>query len=66
VAAEIATLPALLEEIGFEPRFSPGELDDDGAATMVAAALANPFTANNLRPAGEPELRALLAAARGD
>ncbi|HEX3736953.1 MAG TPA: iron-containing alcohol dehydrogenase, partial [Solirubrobacterales bacterium] len=61
---EIEHLPALLAEVGFTARFKPGELDDEGAASMVAAALQNPFTANNLRPADEADLRALLAAAR--
>ena len=62
---EIEHLPALLEEVGFEARFRPEELGDEGAASMVAAALQNPFTANNLRPAEESDLRNLLAAARG-
>jgi alcohol dehydrogenase class IV len=62
-ASEVVRLPALLERIGFEPRFGP-ELDDAGAEAMVAAALENPFTANNLREATEPDLRAILAAAR--
>ncbi|HEX4751707.1 MAG TPA: iron-containing alcohol dehydrogenase [Solirubrobacterales bacterium] len=62
---EIAHLPRLLERVGFEPRFAPDELDDEGAASMVAAALQNPFTANNLRPADAADLRGLLAAARG-
>jgi alcohol dehydrogenase class IV len=64
VRREIAHLPALLEEVGFAARFGPDELDDEGAASMVAAALQNPFTANNLRAAEEPDLRGLLAAAR--
>jgi alcohol dehydrogenase class IV len=63
--SEIVRLPALLERLGFKARFAPGELDDAGAAAMVAAALANPFTANNLREATEPDLRAILTAARG-
>jgi alcohol dehydrogenase class IV len=62
---EIDHLPALLDEVGFEPRFKDGELSDDGAASMVAAALQNPFTANNLRTADEADLHVLLAAARG-
>jgi alcohol dehydrogenase class IV len=62
---EIDHLPDLLAKVGFEPRFAPGELDDEGAASMVAAALQNPFTANNLRAADESDLRNLLAAARG-
>jgi alcohol dehydrogenase class IV len=62
---EIERLPALLGEVGFSPRFKPGELDDEGTGSMVAAALQNPFTANNLRTADEADLRALLAAARG-
>ncbi len=35
----------------------------DDAELMIAAALENPFWANNAREAGESELRALLAAA---
>lgn len=61
---EVEALPALLAELGVEPRFATGELDDAGAEAMVAAALENPFTANNLREAGEADLRAILAAAR--
>lgn len=61
---EIDHLPALLAAVGFEARFAPEELDDDGAASMVAAALRNPFTANNLRPAVESDLQGLLASAR--
>lgn len=62
--AEVEQLPAFLDSVGFEPRFAPGELDEAGAGAMVAAALENPFTANNLREAAEPDLRAILAAAR--
>jgi alcohol dehydrogenase class IV len=62
--AEIEHLPALLERVGFEPRFAPDELDDAGASSMVAAALQNPFTQNNLRPVEKTDLQALLAGAR--
>jgi alcohol dehydrogenase class IV len=62
---EIDHLPGLLDEVGFKARFAPGELGDEGAASMVAAALQNPFTANNVREADESDLRDLLAAARG-
>lgn len=62
--AEIAKLGALLAEVAFEPRFAPAELSDADAEAMLAAALANPFTANNVRAAGEAELRALLDASR--
>ena len=61
---EIDQLPSLLEEVDFDPRFKPGELTDEGAASMVTAALQNPFTKNNLRPADEADLRTLLDAAR--
>jgi alcohol dehydrogenase class IV len=64
-AAEISQLPEFLERIGFRARFDPGELSETDAEAMVTAALANPFTANNRRPAGEAELRELLAAAAG-
>jgi len=50
--------------VGFEARFAPDELDAAGAASMVAAALQNPFTKNNLRAVEERDLQALLAAAR--
>jgi alcohol dehydrogenase class IV len=62
---EIEHLPALLDEVGFKARFAAGELSDEDAASMVAAALQNPFTQNNLRPVEETDLQALLAAARG-
>ena len=57
-AAEIAHLPAFYEQIGFEARFE-ANVDPE---LMVTAALENPFLANNLRSAGEGELRALLDA----
>lgn len=62
-AAAIERLPALYERIGFQARFSPGELDRAGVEAMVAAALANPFRQNNCRPASEDELREILASA---
>lgn len=62
---EIEHLPALLDQVAFTPRFAADELSDEGAASMVAAALQNPFTANNARPADEADLRELLAATRG-
>jgi alcohol dehydrogenase class IV len=61
--AELEALAGLYERIGFVPAFAAGELTAAGAELMVAAALANPFLANNRRAAGEPELRGLLAAA---
>ncbi len=63
VAAEIDSLAALYEEIGFAARFGPGEVGEAGAAAMVAAAMANPFRENNRREAGEDELRELLRVA---
>jgi len=63
VAAEIDSLAALYEEIGFEARFGGGEVGEAGAAAMVAAAMANPFRENNRREAGEEDLRELLGAA---
>jgi alcohol dehydrogenase class IV len=62
---EIQHLSALLDEVDFEARFAPGELSEEGAASMVAAALQNPFTQNNLRPVDKADLQSLLAAARG-
>jgi alcohol dehydrogenase class IV len=63
VVAEIDALAGLYAEIGFEARFADGELSAEGAAAMVAAAMDNPFRANNRREAGEDELRDLLVAA---
>jgi alcohol dehydrogenase class IV len=62
-AEEVARLGALMARVGFEPRFAPGEVSAADADAMVAAALSNPFTRNNCRPAGEGDMRALLAAA---
>jgi alcohol dehydrogenase class IV len=62
-AEEIACLDAFYDQVGFTARFAEGVLSASEAELMVTAALANPFTANNRRPAGEPELRAVLAAA---
>lgn len=66
-AAEIEALPALYDALGCEPRFRPGEVDDDGVERMVRVTLDDPygeeFLQNNKREAGEPELRELLAAA---
>jgi alcohol dehydrogenase class IV len=56
---EIDQLPAFYEQIGFDARFD----DDVDGGLMVAAALENPFLANNARDASESDLRALLAAA---
>lgn len=63
-ATEVARLPEFLALLGFDPHFGEGELDDAGCEAMVAAALQNPFTTNNLAPAAEPQMRAVLAAAR--
>jgi alcohol dehydrogenase class IV len=62
-AAEAARVDELYREIGFQARFADGELSAGDAELMVAAALGNPFLANNARAAGEAELRALLAQA---
>jgi alcohol dehydrogenase class IV len=61
--AAIERLPALYERIGFEARFSPGEVGPAGVEAMVAAALANPFRQNNCRLASEGELREILTSA---
>ncbi|MGH2872227.1 MAG: iron-containing alcohol dehydrogenase, partial [Solirubrobacteraceae bacterium] len=63
VARTVELLGGLYEPIGFGARFADGELDAGDADAMVAAALANPFRELNCRPAGEPELRAILRAA---
>jgi alcohol dehydrogenase len=62
-AREVAGLWPLYERIGFRPRFAEGELSAADAELMIAAALRNPFAPNNRRPAGEPDLRAVMAAA---
>jgi alcohol dehydrogenase class IV len=62
-AEEIACLDGFYDEVGFTARFAEGALSTSDAELMVTAALANPFTANNRRPVGEPDLRAVLAAA---
>ena len=54
---------SLYREIGFRPRFETGELPRSDAELMVAAAIGNPFSANNVREAGPDDLRALLALA---
>lgn len=61
--AAIDRLPALYEQIGFEARFSPGEVGRAGVEAMVTAGLENPFRQNNCRLASEDDLREILAAA---
>ena len=56
-------LDELYDEIGFEARFRPGELSAADVDAMVAAAMSNPFRANNLRESSEDDLRAILARA---
>jgi alcohol dehydrogenase class IV len=63
VRREIATLGAFYEELGFDPRFSAGELSVADSELMISAALRNPFLANNRRSADEADLRRVLAAA---
>jgi alcohol dehydrogenase class IV len=63
LARELDQLAALYSRIGFTDRFVAGELEPRHVDSMVAAALANPFRQNNCRPAGEEDLRAILAAA---
>jgi len=58
-----AALDELYAEIGFEARFRTGELSPADVDAMVAAAMSNPFRANNARDAGEGDLRAILASA---
>ena len=58
---EIAALADLYSELGIEPTWHSGELDAAAGESMVQAALANPFRINNLRLAGELELREILA-----
>jgi alcohol dehydrogenase class IV len=61
--AAIDRLPGLYEQIGFEARFSPGEIDRAGVEAMVRAGLENPFRQNNCRLASEKDLREILAGA---
>ena len=56
-------LDELYAEIGFEARFRPGELSERDIDAMVAAAISNPFRANNVRESSEADLRAILARA---
>ena len=62
-AVEAAAVRGLYDEIGFDASFADGELSAHDASLMIGAALVNPFLANNLRPAGEPELAGLMAQA---
>jgi alcohol dehydrogenase class IV len=63
VLAEVAELEPFYERIGAPSAFADGELSPEGAESMVAAALENPLRANNVVPAEEADLRALLARA---
>ena len=56
-------LDELYAEIGFEARFRRGELSARDLDAMVAAAMSNPFRANNVRESGETDLREILARA---
>ena len=59
--AEEDELDGLYAQIGFEARFRPGELSARDLDAMVAAAMSNPFRANNVRESAEADLRAILA-----
>ena len=63
VLAEVAEIEPFYERIGAPSSFADGELSPDGAESMVTAALENPLRANNVVPAEEADLRALLARA---
>ncbi|MEA2180786.1 MAG: alcohol dehydrogenase [Solirubrobacteraceae bacterium] len=63
VRAEVAELQPLYDRIGASGTFAAGELSAEGAESMVVAALENPLRGNNVVPAGEAELRGLLAGA---
>jgi alcohol dehydrogenase class IV len=62
-ASEIDALDALYRAIGFGTSFARDELSAHDGERMLAAAMSNPFRANNLRAAEESDLRALLARA---
>jgi alcohol dehydrogenase class IV len=62
-ASEIDSLDALYRTIGFGASFGRDELSARDGQLMLAAAMGNPFRANNVRVAEEPDLRGLLAAA---
>jgi alcohol dehydrogenase class IV len=61
--AEADRVLPLYEEIGFEPSFRPGELDDDALASVIRVALASPLHLNNSRHASADELEEILASA---
>ena len=65
VVAEIDALADLYAHLGFSDRFGRGELGDEGADAMVAAAMSNPFRENNRRAAGESRSSARSCAAAG-
>lgn len=60
-AAAVDRAQRLYQEITFEPRFGDGTLGAADVDHMVSAALSHAFRANNLRPASEADLRAILA-----
>jgi alcohol dehydrogenase class IV len=60
VRDEIDRLRPLYERIGFEPRFTAGEIGGAAAEAMVDVALASPLSANNVCASGAGELRSLL------
>jgi alcohol dehydrogenase class IV len=62
-ASQIGALDALYRAIGFDASFARDELSAGDAELMIAAALSNPFAANNVRRAAEADLRELLARA---
>lgn len=61
--AEAEALPSLYEELGVPSRFKSGALPAHAADAMVAAALDNPFRANNRRGTTSWQLRDLVTAA---
>jgi alcohol dehydrogenase class IV len=56
-------LEPLYRQIGFAPRFAPGELSAEKSERMVSAALEHPFAPNNVRAASEDDLWQILAGA---
>jgi alcohol dehydrogenase class IV len=53
----------LFDRIGFDGRFTSGELAEDAGTAMAAASVSHPFRANNAREATDEDIIAILSAA---
>jgi alcohol dehydrogenase class IV len=56
----IDRVPALYDQIGFEPTFKAGELEPAQVRSMIDIALSGPLNANGIRPARERDLIRIL------